>query len=94
MASKNLSARGRGRYFLCTGSIPELAETPPKKKHLDFSPKTLCLASIITQYVTGKRTNTAINHGIDLHGHTRKKDLVDVFHKAGFIISYAGILLL
>ena len=32
MASKNRSARGRGRYFLCTGSIPELAETPPKKE--------------------------------------------------------------
>ena len=67
---------------------------PPKKKHLDFSPKTLCLASIITQYVTGKRTTTAMNHGIDLHGHTRNKDLVDAFHKAGFIISYANILLL
>ena len=80
--------------MLCTSSIPELAETPPKKETLDFSPKTLCLASIITQYVTGKRTTTAINHGIDLHGHRRNKDLVDVFHKAGFIISYADTLLL
>ena len=52
---------------------------PPKKKHLNFSPKTLCLASIITQYVTGNRTTTAINHGKDLHGHTRNKDLVGVF---------------
>ena len=67
---------------------------PPKKKHLDFSPKTFCLASIITQYVTCKRATTAINNGIDLHGHTRNKDLVDAFHKAGFIISYADILLL
>ena len=65
---------------------------PPKKKHLDFSPKTLCLASIITQYVKGNRTTTAINHGIDLHGHSRNKDLVDTFYKAGFIISYADIL--
>ena len=67
---------------------------PLKKKHLDFSPKTLCLASIITQYVKGNRTTTAINHGIDLHGHSRNKDLADAFHKAGFIISYADILLL
>ena len=43
---------------------------PPKKKHLDFSSKKLCLASIITQYVTGKRTTTAIKHEIDLHGYT------------------------
>ena len=67
---------------------------PPKKKHLDFSPKALWVASIITQFVTGKGTTTAISHGIDLHGHMRNKDLVDVFHKAGFIISYANILLL
>ena len=67
---------------------------PQKKKHLNFSPKALCLASITTQYVTGKRTTTAINRDIDLHRHTCNKDLVDVFHKAGFIISYANILLL
>ena len=75
MDLNNRSARGKGRYLLSTGSIPEVAETPPppspptpkKKKHLDVGPKTLFLASIITQYVTGKRTTTAINHGIDLH---------------------------
>ena len=67
---------------------------PPKKKHLDFSPKTLCSASTITQYVKGKRTTTAINHGIDLHGHSRNKGLMDTFYKAGFIITYADILLL
>ena len=41
---------------------------PPhqKKKHLDFSPKTLCLVSIITQHVKSKRTTSAINHSIDL----------------------------
>ena len=31
---------------------------------------------------------------LDLHGHSRGKDLVDSFHKAGFIISYADVLLL
>ena len=66
----------------------------PNKKSLDFDPNTLCLASIITQYVTGKRTTTSINHGVDLHGHSRSKELVDEFHKAGFIISYADILFL
>ena len=78
MASKNRSAGGRGRYLSCTGSIPGLAETPPlpqKNKHLDFSPKTLYLASIMTQYVTSNRTTTAINHGIDLHESLRNKDL-------------------
>ena len=90
--------------MLCTGSISELGEPPPpsrrlppppqKKKHLDFSSKKLCLASIITQYVTGKRTTTAIKHDIDLHGYTHNKDLVDVFRNSGFFISYAYMLLL
>ena len=91
--------------MLCTGVQflswvnplpPPFAPPAPlkKKKHLDFSSKKLCLASIITQYVTGKRTTTAIKHDIDLHGYTHNKDLVDVFRNSGFFISYAYMLLL
>ena len=66
----------------------------PNEKPLDFDPKTLSLASIITQYVTGKRMTTSINYGVDLYGHSRNRELVDEFHKAEFIISYADILFL
>ena len=67
---------------------------PKKKQNLDSSPKTLSIASIISQYVTGHRTTTSINYGVDLHGHSRSKELLDFFHKAGFTISYADVLLL
>ena len=66
----------------------------PKKKCSDHDAKTLSLASMITQHVTGRRTTTAINYGVDLHGHTQSKDLVQSFHKAGFVISYPDILYL
>ena len=49
---------------------------------------------MITQYVTGQRTATCINLGVDLHGHTRSKELVDMWHRAGIIISYADVQLL
>ena len=45
--SKNRSARGRGRYLLCTSSIPELAGTPPKKE---------------TFRLQSKKTLPSINH--------------------------------
>ena len=66
---------------------------PKKKKHLDLSPKMLCLPLIITQYVNGQNT-TAVNHGTDLLGHSHNKGLGGAFPKAGFIISYAQILML
>ena len=66
---------------------------PKKKKHLDLSPKILCLPLIITQSVNGQNT-TAVNHGTDLLGHSHNKGLGGAFPKAGFIISYAQILML
>ena len=52
---------------ICHALVQSLSwlKHPPKKKHFDFRPKTLCLASLIKQYVTGKRITTAINHGMD-----------------------------
>ena len=66
---------------------------PPKKETFRLLSKNT-LPSIITQYVTGKRTTTAINHGIYFHGHAHNKNLVDAFHEADFIISYTNMLLL
>lgn len=64
------------------------------KKGIDLSPSTLCLASLITQYVTNRPTTTAINATITLHGMTRSKELVDSHHKLGMGISYSNVLLL
>ena len=66
----------------------------PTRKIPDISPTTLSLASMITYHITGKRTSTAINLGVNVHGMTRSKDLVDTLHKSGVCISYADTLLL
>ena len=80
---------------ICTSLIQLLCLLKhPNDSSLDFRPKTLSLASMITQYVTGQRTATCINLGVDLHGHTRSKELVDMWHRAGIIISYADVQLL
>ena len=52
------------------------------------------LSSLITYYVTGKRTNTAINVAVVVHGLTRSREIIDMLHKSGLCISYADLLLL
>ncbi|KAF3833218.1 hypothetical protein F7725_026883 [Dissostichus mawsoni] len=66
----------------------------PERKTADISPATLSLASMITYHITGQRTTTAINMGVNVHGMTRSKDLVETLHKSGVSISYADTLLL
>ena len=58
----------------------------PGRKTVNLSPTTLSLASMITYYVTGQRTTTAINLGSNLHGMTRSKDLVETLHKSDVCI--------
>jgi len=65
-----------------------------KRKSVDLSPTTLSLASMIMYYITGQRTNTVINMGVNVHGMTRSKDLMETLHKSGVCISYADTLLL
>jgi len=60
----------------------------------DLSASTICLASLLTQYITKRPTITAINATITLHGMTRSKELVDSFHKLGMGISYSNVLFL
>ena len=80
---------------ICTSLIQLLSWLKhPNTDSLDYRPNTLCIASIVTQYVTGQRSTTCINLGVDLHGHTRSKEIIDIFHKAGLIVSYADIQLL
>ena len=66
----------------------------PKRKTVDLSPTTLSLASMVTYHITGQRTTTVINLGVNVHGMTRSKDLVETLHKSGVCISYADTLLL
>ena len=53
---------------------------------------------MITYHVTGQRTTTIINYyyqlGVNVHGMTRSKELVETLHKSGVCISYADTLLL
>jgi len=64
-----------------------------KRKSVDLSPTTLSLASMIMYYITGQRTNTVINMGVNVHGMTRSKDLMETLHKSGVCISCADTLL-
>ena len=56
--------------------------------------KVLALASMLTYYATSSPTTTSVNLGMHLHGLSRSKELVDVFHRVGACISYASVLLL
>ena len=52
------------------------------------------LASLITYFVTGKRTSTAVNLAVLIQGMTRSRELIDLLHKCGLCISYTSLLLL
>ena len=49
---------------------------------------------MLTYYATSSPTTTSVNLGMNLHGLSRSKELVDVFHRVGACISYASVLLL
>ena len=65
----------------------------PGRTTEDYSPEIIALASMITKYVTGRRTTTTCNLSVDVHGLTKNKELVDVLHKLGIGISYKDVLL-
>ena len=56
--------------------------------------KVLALASMLTYYATSSPTTTSANLGMYLHGLSRSKELVDIFHKVRVCINYASVLLL
>lgn len=49
---------------------------------------------MLTYHVTGSPTITTVNLGMNLHGLTRSKELVDTFHKVGACIGYGLVRLL
>lgn len=66
----------------------------PGSKNIESNPKLLTLASFLTQYATKRHTTTSIDLSMYLHGLTRNKKLIDIFHKEGNSISYADVLML
>ena len=66
----------------------------PNRLPVDIRPEVLSLASLITQYVTGRRTATSINLSMAAHGMTRSKVLEEILRKSGVFISYPDIQLL
>ena len=49
---------------------------------------------MLRYYATSSPTTTSVNLGMHLHGISRSKELVDIFHRVGACISYALVLLL
>ena len=66
----------------------------PQRKTPDLSPTILSLASMLTYYITGRRTTVLLTLVSIVHGMTRSKDLVNTLHKSGVCISYEDTLLL
>ena len=76
---------------------PLLIELPsclntPKVSSPELYQLVLSLASALTSFITKQRTKSLINNSVTLHGITRLKELVEIFYKYGFSISYADIL--
>ena len=56
---------------------------------------TVCsIASILTSYITGKRTTFKTNISVMLHGLAKSREVVDIMHKDGLGISYSDVLML
>jgi len=66
----------------------------PDRSAVDESPPVRSIASIITSYVTGKRTTFEINLSVLLHGLTKNRKIVDLMHKDGLGINYNDVLML
>jgi len=66
----------------------------PNKSAIDDSPSVRSIASILTSYITGKRTAFEINLSVLLHGLTKSREIVDIMHKDGLGISYNDVLML
>ena len=66
----------------------------PSSTKMDINPITRTLASLLTKYITGKRTICSINLTVTMNGLAKNKELVNVLHKDVIGISYADVLLM
>ncbi len=66
----------------------------PSRSAIDDSPSVRSIASILTSYITGKRTTFKTNLSVLLHGLTKSREIVDILHKNRLGISYNDVLML
>lgn len=64
----------------------------PKRSAVDDSPFVRSLASILTSYITGRRTAFEINLSALLHGLTKSREIIELLHKNGLVISYNDVI--
>ncbi|KAG0712772.1 hypothetical protein GWK47_017713 [Chionoecetes opilio] len=60
----------------------------PNNSAIDDSQPVRSIASILTSYITGKRTAFEIDLSVLLHGLTKSTAIVDIMHNYGLGISY------
>ena len=70
-----------------------LLKFPKRKENID-SPKEHAITSILTSYITSRRTSFTTNLSVMIHGLTKSKEVVDILHKEGLGISYEDVLML
>ena len=66
----------------------------PTKSEVDDKPPVRSIASILTSYITGRRTAFETNLTILLHGMAKSREMVDILHKDGLGISYNDVIML
>lgn len=66
----------------------------PTKSEVDDKPPVRSIASILTSYITGRRTAFKTNLAVLLHGLAKSREMVDILHKDGLGISYNDVLML
>ena len=66
----------------------------PNISVVDDSPTVHSVASILTSYITGKRTTFTTNMAVTLHGVAKSREIIDIMHKDGLIISYNDVMML
>lgn len=66
----------------------------PHKSAVDDNPSVRSIASILTSYITGKRTSFEVSISVLLHGLTKSREIIDLLHKDGLGISYNDVLML
>ncbi|KAG0710220.1 hypothetical protein GWK47_002572 [Chionoecetes opilio] len=64
----------------------------PKAGEDQKDPAVLALTSLLTSYITGKRTSFKVKLAITLHGLIRSRELIDLMHKFSLGISYKDVL--
>ena len=63
----------------------------PRKTNTDLSPEVYAIASLLQSLVTNKRTGFQVLMTSIIYGLSRSRELVDLFKKLGFGISYQDI---